>query len=193
MQDKKEFREKAKLVLTGLNPVAKGFASMQKCMAIIQSDRFDKAEVVLGFMSLADEVDVLPVMRRGLELGKKVLVPKVRNDGGMDFFFLENDPIADTEAGAWGIFEPKESLEKADFSRLTSDLSAERILVLVPGLAFGRDGSRLGRGKGFYDRFLNGLSELLGANPVTIGVCFDQLVFDTVPHDENDFSVDFLV
>ncbi len=193
MQDKIEFRKKAKLILKQLDPVTKGFASMGKCMSIIQSDRFDNAEVVLGFMSMADEVDVLPVMRRGLELGKKVLVPKVREDGGMDFFFLENDPIADTEAGSWGIFEPKTDLQKADFSSLAADFSAERMLVLVPGLAFGRDGSRLGRGRGFYDRFLNRLTGLLGARPSTVGVCFDQLVFDTVPHDENDFSVDYLV
>jgi 5-formyltetrahydrofolate cyclo-ligase len=60
--------------------------------------------------------------------------------------------------------------------------------VIVPGLAFDVKGHRLGRGLGFYDRFLPKIP-----NAYTIGIAFEEQVFQTIPYDENDVLVDELI
>jgi 5,10-methenyltetrahydrofolate synthetase len=61
-------------------------------------------------------------------------------------------------------------------------------VILVPGLAFGRNGSRLGRGAGFYDRFLNAHPHALRA-----GVAFSDQVLDSLPEDPHDQRMDILL
>jgi len=64
---------------------------------------------------------------------------------------------------------------------------ANNTLVLVPGLAFDRKGNRIGRGKGFYDRFLDEHPEIL-----TIGVCWDLQIVDQVPTEPHDAQLKWL-
>ena len=94
---------------------------------------------------------------------------------------------AQTEVNAWGIREPLSTLPL-----VSKDKIPARTAILVPGLAFCKDGRRLGRGKGFYDRYL---SELLAANPAfaergkICGYCMAVQVADNVPTEENDVRV----
>ena len=69
---------------------------------------------------------------------------------------------------------------------------AGKMLVAAPGLAFDRSGNRLGRGKGYYDRFLS-RARAAGAPLVVIAVCFSEQVVDAVPHAETDQPVDGVV
>lgn len=95
--------------------------------------------------------------------------------------------FAQTDVNAWGIREPLPTLPL-----VSKDKIPARTAILVPGLAFCKDGRRLGRGKGFYDRYL---SELLAANPAfaergkICGCCMAVQVADTVPTEENDVRV----
>ena len=95
--------------------------------------------------------------------------------------------FAQTDVNAWGIREPLPTLPL-----VSKDKIPARTAILVPGLAFCKDGRRLGRGKGFYDRYL---SELLAANPAfaargkICGYCMAVQVADTVPTEENDVRV----
>jgi 5-formyltetrahydrofolate cyclo-ligase len=88
--------------------------------------------------------------------------------------------LADLEEGYMGILEPPENELVAP-----KDLD----MIFVPGLAFDRNGERLGRGAGYYDRLL--------AEPdiraVLCGVCYDVQVMDCVPHEPRDHRVDMLV
>jgi len=62
--------------------------------------------------------------------------------------------------------------------------------MLVPGLAFSRSGQRLGRGKGYYDRYLHRYRQLTGMRPVTtVALAFKQQVFDNIPTSEHDVTV----
>jgi 5-formyltetrahydrofolate cyclo-ligase len=87
----------------------------------------------------------------------------------------------------YGMREPAPHLPCADFSVLAETL------FLVPGLAFSRGGHRLGRGKGFYDRFLRKLAagnREGGAHwPLILGTAFSCQILDAVPVNENDFSM----
>ena len=195
---KAELRKEMKSILADLDPVGKSFESMSKCMAVIQSEIFSKVKCVFGFMPMKDEVDVLPVLRAALQQEKKVLIPRIIDGtSDMEFYFLTAEPNSQTEVNKWGIPEPKTELEKCDLDCLLSDLRGDEILVLVPGLAFGKDNSRLGRGKGFYDKFLSDLKKKTAEHgrgkPWICGICYSVQVVDSVPVDENDVRMDVVL
>ena len=201
--------------LSSLDPIAKAFESASLCMRFIQSETYKNARAIFGFMPLKDEVDILPILRAALAARKKVLLPKIagktkmpckmesgRSGDAMDFYFVESDPPEETEESACGIFEPKQSCEKADIEKLYSRFCGEEIVVLVPGLAFTKDGFRLGRGGGYYDKFLEKLLELsaTGKNskdsemrPKLVGVCYGAQIVENLPHEEWDVRVDWVM
>ena len=195
---KQELRKSMKAALAELEPVAKAFESMSKASAIIQSEIFKKSRCIFGFMPMKDEVDVLPVLRSGLQQGKKILIPKIIDGTNeMDFYFLTDEPNSQTEKNSWGIYEPKAELEKCSLDELLAEVKADEILVLVPGLAFGKDNSRLGRGKGFYDRFLTELKVKAcakgNAKPWLCGICYNVQVVTSVPSEETAVKVDVVI
>lgn len=193
---KVELRKNIKDSLAKLDPVEKAFESMSKCTAIVQSEIFKKAECIFAFMPMKDEVDVLPILRIGLKENKKILIPKVINGtNDMDFFFLTDEPNYQTEEGSFGIYEPKTELNKCNLDEFFKDTKINEIFVLVPGLAFGKDNSRLGRGKGFYDKFLSNLKSKAASfcRIYICGICYDVQLLDSVPMDENDVKVDFVI
>ena len=66
--------------------------------------------------------------------------------------------------------------------------------MLVPGLAFTRSGHRLGRGKGYYDRYLQRYRQLPDVSPVvTIALAFKQQIFDSIPASECDINIDMVL
>lgn len=207
--------------LASLDPIAKAFESAGLCMRFIQSETYKSSRAIFGFMPLKDEVDVLPILRAAIADGKKVLLPKIACEtksnckaeisegaknsadkiggGKMDFYFVERDPIEETEEGAHGIFEPKPSCEKADIEKIFAEARGERIVVLVPSLAFTKEGFRLGRGGGYYDRFLERLSRICAASENAknseakvklVGVCYGAQILENVPLEMHDARVD---
>ena len=182
-----------------------GKESADICNIILEEKCFEEASVVLGYMPLMDEVDVLPVIKAAMAGGKKIAVPRVEvqntllvEDKGkvqnqMSFYYLddESELYNQVESGYCGINEPKTS--KKQFS--SGDVF-DSVLVLVPGRAFTKNGGRLGRGKGFYDVFLKQLLEeckAAGKKVHTIGVCFSCQLVDSLPTEQNDIFVDMIV
>lgn len=89
-----------------------------------------------------------------------------------------------TEAGKQFAVIPRSALSESDV-----EFAITPTLVFVPGLAFTREGQRLGRGAGFYDRFLTGR----GANAVKIGICFEFQIVDSLPSEPHDVVLDAVV
>ena len=164
--------------------------SVRICQSILASPQYKNAEQIFAYMALADEVDLGEVIKAALRDGKKVALPKIMDfeKGLMQFFYL--DPVqtlnSQTQAGTLGISEPDPKLLQAADANTLKDRS---ILILVPGRAFTREGDRLGRGKGFYDRFL--ADDLLrGArDAVMAGVCFDFQIKKSLPVDDRDIKM----
>jgi 5-formyltetrahydrofolate cyclo-ligase len=65
--------------------------------------------------------------------------------------------------------------------------------ILMPGLAFTREGLRMGRGKGYYDRYLNQVAEVQGRKPATVAVAFKEQIYESIPFDEHDVPVDLVL
>ena len=198
---KKAARANARLLLKGLSAAEREEQSQKAAALFLNSSIYKGSECVAAFFSLADEVDVFPIIARAFIDKKRVLLPRiVAGSNAMDFYELAAPVLgvqnlasaleAQTEANAWGIREPLPTLPL-----VSKDKIPARTAILVPGLAFCKDGRRLGRGKGFYDRYL---SELLAANPAfagrgkICGYCMAVQIADTVPTEENDVRVQAL-
>ena len=124
---------------------------------------------------------------------KIVAVPKVvPKTQRMNFYILDNSIkiLKQLETGAFGISEPiekKQNLFNAD------NFVQKKICVVVPGVAFGSKGQRLGHGMGFYDIYLSSLKKKCAQNNCELflaGLCFDFQIKENIPVDENDIFMD---
>ena len=140
------------------------------------------------------EMETREVIKKALADGKRVAVPRtIPKTCGMDFYFLSPKTSLESqlEKSEYGILEPKTDLEKLEPERLPI-----HTVLLVPGLAYGKDGARLGHGKGFYDRYIEKLyaqkSEI--HLPVAlVGWGFSMQVFDEIPIEDHDFMLTHIV
>lgn len=148
-------------------------ALLGRCMArrLFALEAWKDAAAVFCFASLPTEPDTGPILRAALAQGKRLYLPRVTPDG-MDA--VEVWDLRTLRPGVYGILEPP----KGD--GLPPQALDARCLVLVPCLAAGRDGVRLGRGGGYYDRFLARC-----ACPRLL-LCPQALLFETLPRDAWD-------
>lgn len=101
----------------------------------------------------------------------------------MSFHQLSNEEQnSQLESGRFGISEPK-----IDCLKFSEKLHSPAV-ILVPGLAFDVQGNRLGRGKGYYDRFLSDNASL-----VKIGICYDFQLISDVPTEPHDIKMDYVI
>jgi 5-formyltetrahydrofolate cyclo-ligase len=138
-----------------------------------------EAQTIMAYYSLPDEVNTHDLIDDLVAEGKTVLLPRVMGDETMEL--RRYTGRADLKEGSFHILEPVGE-PFTDFSTID--------LILVPGLAFDAVGHRLGRGRGYYDRFLHSKD---GSYCVKIGVCFDFQKVDEVPVDAFDIAVDKVV
>lgn len=140
---------------------------------VVSHKAFRKASIIATFHALPDEPFMERLAEHPLAQGKHFLLPRVEGD---DIAFYPYDPEGALTTGAYGISEPQLGEEAA--------VVPNRIdLVIVPGMAFSPEGLRLGRGKGYYDRFLPQTSAY------TIGVTFRFRLLDNLMHDPWDIPV----
>jgi 5-formyltetrahydrofolate cyclo-ligase len=139
---------------------------------------------MLLFLSAAGEIDSFPVLDSALKGGKRVFAPRLAGTGMV--FCRVRSAAGPWERGPFGIREPAPSGEP--FGSGGEDFPA---LVFVPGLAFDAGGRRLGRGGGFYDRFLAGL-EAAGRPYLAMGLCTGCQLVPEVPVDDWDKRMDYL-
>ncbi|MDD5119777.1 MAG: 5-formyltetrahydrofolate cyclo-ligase [Candidatus Omnitrophica bacterium] len=146
---------------------------------LLRNKVFRKAKIVMFYVAFGGEVNTKAMIREAQEAGKLICVPVYRKDKEtMQPAIFEDH--AKLKKGPYGVLEPV-----TEFFIKPDDLD----LIIVPGLAFDREGRRLGRGKGCYDRFLNTLSE----NTSSIGLAFDFQVLPLVPTAKHDVSVNHVI
>ena len=142
------------------------------------NSHFIHAHTLLLYSALPDEVPTQVLIDELVAQDKTVLLPRVVNDTDMELRRYSGP--ADLQQGAFGILEPTGEL----FTNYdTIDVA------IIPGMAFDAKGHRLGRGKGYYDRFLTKLSP----KTYKIGLCFSWQIVDYVPTDEHDIPMDEVI
>ena len=138
------------------------------------------ANSVFLFASFRSEVDTFGMIRRSLDEGKKVILPRVEGTNLGLYVIRSPDEL---KPGYMGIPEP--SVMTGDRKVSINDVEA----IIVPGAAYDRSGNRIGYGGGFYDRLL---AQLQKPFPV-IAPAYEEQVIEAVPADPHDKKVDIIV
>ena len=140
------------------------------------------AQTIMAYYSLPDEVNTHGLIDELVAEGKTVLLPKVTGTDTMEL--RRYTGRADLQEGTYHILEPVGE-PFTDYAGID--------LIHVPGLAFDAVGHRLGRGRGYYDRFLLSLFTIHYSLFTSIGVCFDFQKVDEVPVDAHDIVMDKVI
>jgi 5-formyltetrahydrofolate cyclo-ligase len=177
---KDALRQQIKQVLAAVAPDQAACKSLRACRSVVDLPEFADAEVVMIYLSIPGEVDTSHIALACWQQGKTVVVPKVawseRRMVAVECQSIDEHMDVDK----YGLRTPRRGQIRA---------SGSLDMVIVPGLAFDRTGQRLGRGGGFYDRFLPELSE----KARTVGLSFGEQVVDDLPVDAHDHPIDILV
>ena len=138
---------------------------------------FKKAKSLALYFPVRNEVRTEGIFERARQLGKRIYFPRV---SGSILEFLEVHDLSDLKPGKFGIPEPASGADRKE---------AEYIdLIIVPGVAFDREGRRMGYGKGYYDRTLRQVDRRR-----LLGLAHDLQVLGSVPAEERDIGVGFLI
>ena len=181
--EKETLRGEIKKRLKRISPEEFHSQGARAAVLLCSSPILAQYTTVFFFLSIENsEIDTLPLLEIVLKNGKKVFAPKVEAKGLVFYPVL-------SAAGPWrksslGVKEPfdagkKEAATHTDFPSL----------ILTPGLAFDKEGNRLGRGGGYYDRFFTEL-DAQGMLYTALGFCMDFQFIDRVPHTEYDKKID---
>ena len=177
-------REAARRIATLGATVREQHAS-RICKHLFDEPSVTAARCVMAFAPLADEPDITPLLTVLIGMGITVTVPEVNWAAGtmraVAVSSITEDLITELTHARLALRSPRPGLRAVPVELID--------LVLVPGRAFDASGRRLGRGKGFYDRFL----PALGPHVATIGVCFSVQLLERVPTDEHDRTVGAVV
>ena len=150
------------------------------CLLVSSLAVFRFAEVVLIYHPIRSEVDVRPLMQAAIADGKEVYLPlcdKVEA-GKMQFYRITDE--SQLSVGSFGVREPDGTTE-------LYTLSEKRAVCIVPGLAYDKNGYRLGYGKGYYDRFMQNFTG------DSIAVSYSDLIVSQIPHNRFDMRASIVV
>lgn len=153
------------------------------CRSILETQQlFTQAKNIAVYCDSDGEVPTRPIMELVWSLGKQLFLPLIRDGEQMDFvLYAENDSLAE---GHFGIPVPAGS--DAAIHPETLDL------IIAPLVAFDKEGNRLGRGGGFYDRFM----QTVAANqkPVALlGLAYEFQRTETLPCADWDRKLDAVI
>jgi 5-formyltetrahydrofolate cyclo-ligase len=178
--DKSQLRRQLRETLATMTDADRHTKSLAATSLLIASPEFAAARVVMVYLSMPHELDTAPLALRCWQEGKTVLVPKVAwNQRRMLPVEITSLQTTMTTSGP-GVREPISG----------KPLPIEFIdLVIVPGLGFTVNGHRIGRGMGFYDRFL-AQPEFVG---LSCGFAFEEQITPTLPVLDHDVPLSMLV
>ena len=177
---KKHFRGRQRKVLADMPAEQVELQSAQACRLLVEQPEYQQAEIMMVYLPLATEVDPTPLALRAWQDRKRVLAPRVSWEQRRMIPVTIQSLTRDVAVTGLGLREP---VAGTPFPISLIDL------VIVPGLGFDAYGNRLGRGRGFYDRFL--------ASPdfegTACGLAFEQQFLPELPVGPLDRAVDLLV
>lgn len=176
---KKLIREEVLKKRKGLSAQDRAIYSEKIAEKILTSDFYKNSETIMCFINFSNEVSTRNFMERVIADGKRIAVPITYPDTyQLKPSILKS--LNELEPGFYNILTPKKEFERfIDPSEID--------LVIVPGVAFRKDGYRVGYGGGYYDRFLSKIP-----NTPTIAIGFDIQIVEDLPVDSYDIAVDYI-
>ncbi|TBU39787.1 5-formyltetrahydrofolate cyclo-ligase [Dichomitus squalens] len=202
-QQKTALRKSMRVLLANLSNDEIQAQSRAITNTLLALPEFQQSRNVSCFLSMpSGEVDTSAVVSTILSTGKNLFVPKTTDkaQGIMEFYqiFDEGDLRA-LPRGLWGIREPDDAYNGRQRPTASTGGAEPLDLIVMPGIAFDRSLSRLGYGKGYYDRFLASYAATLRARqqlrPKLVALAFREQILEAgqVPVGETDWKVDAIV
>lgn len=180
---KQDIRDKLLAQREQLSPdlrTAKSVAISERLQLLPQ---YRQASTILGYMNFGAEFISSHWVKQVLGDGKHLILPKVNHRTKQLDLYRVSDMESQLAAGSWDILEP--IIERCE--RLNSLNEVE--FVLLPGVAFSRDGARLGYGGGFYDKLLAGVTH----RPALVAAAFSLQIIEQIPQEATDIKVEWII
>ena len=180
MMKKSELRELMKAKREGMSLSLKENMDRKIYYNLIHNEKYVNAKNIFIYVSYKSEVNTHKIIENALLSGKRISVPKViSKKAGMKSFEIKS--FSDLQSGKFGILEPHEETVET--------LSDTFDLIIVPGLAFDKQGGRLGYGGGYYDRFLCNLK----SNALLLALAYDFQLINEVPMEKFDIRINGII
>ncbi len=180
LHKKQAFRKEMRRIRASIPEALRNEKDKKICERISASECYKDAQAVFSYASYNSETSTQALNEMIRSDGKMLVLPKVISKTKMVFYEVKT--ADDLVIGCMGIWEP-------DASKCSIFIPDQRCLMLIPGLAFDEDRYRMGYGGGYYDRYLSKYR----AHLTCVMIAYDEQKADSVPHDQNDQRLDYIV
>ena len=143
---------------------------------------FKNAKNIMFYVSTNNEVDTQKIIKELLSNKEKTIIVPYTIKGDLKLYISELKNFNESKPKTFGILEPKESYQR-EFNPDKLDI------VIVPGIAFDKNGHRIGYGYGYYDRFLKTIRK----ETLKIGLAYDFQLIEKIPEERHDVPVDIIL
>lgn len=179
-ETKKEIRKRYLKIREEIPEAERKEAQQKIVERLVTCPVYEKADRIYSYVSFGSEADTYVLMEESIRRGKKVAVPKVLGPGKMEFYYIGD--MRDLGPGFASISEPAARCERAP-------APDHRSLVIVPGSAFDRKGTRIGYGGGYYDAWLSACPQCARVALAFSAQCSEEYL----PSEPHDISMDAVI
>ncbi|XP_017773721.1 PREDICTED: 5-formyltetrahydrofolate cyclo-ligase [Nicrophorus vespilloides] len=181
-------RKEIKQKILSLNAKDKLSQTEFVCNKVINLPIFKACQRISIYLSTNHEIGTELIIRKMFEMNKMCFIPRYFGDVLEMVRLKSMDDWETLPLTKWKIKQPSLDEIREDAIK-TGGLD----LVIVPGVAFTKDGKRLGHGKGYYDKFLQNLSQIQEIGPTTIGLAFKEQMVEVLPTHDHDVKLDSII
>lgn len=147
---------------------------------VINSDIYKSSKSIFIYISFGSEVYTKEIIKYALNDGKDIYVPKTdKLNKEMKAIRIHN--LDNMIVDKWGILEPKD----VDKNKIGKDFD----LIIMPGVAFDRNGNRIGYGGGYYDKYISSINY----KSIKLALAYDFQILNNIESEEHDIKVDFII
>lgn len=164
-------------------------ASKHAVEKVLSLQQYKNADVAMWYVHCRNELQTQAHLPAAIQTDKKIVVPfcTVDDNGHNTLGLWHLKKLSELESGKWNILEPPAATRQNHPEQIVDP--SELDIVLVPGVAFDKNGGRLGNGQGYYDRFF--VNARAGCHRV--GICYECQIFDNVRLQSHDVSMDQVI
>lgn len=149
--------------------------------SFFESSFYKEAKNIFIYISYDSEINTKRIINRAINERKNIYVPRTEFDTKLMNAVKIND-FSNLVESRYGILEPKKEEPFIDPNELD--------LIVVPGVAFDKNGGRIGYGAGYYDRYFKRINEENKSRIIKLALIYDFQLIDEVPTDEEDVLID---
>ncbi|XP_052796632.1 5-formyltetrahydrofolate cyclo-ligase-like [Mya arenaria] len=186
-QTKDALRKTLKQKLANMTEEQRTLQSQEIARKVLSLPEYAGGRRVCLYLHMKEEVQTVAILRDALATGRECFIPQYIGPK-MKMVKLESwEDYQQLPETKWKIKQPADDDIRPDALE-TGGLD----IILVPGLGFSQTGERLGRGKGYYDTYLQSC-QLSGSRPYTVGLAYREQVCDDIPTSDHDMKIDIVI